>query len=73
MAEGDEKSPPPGAPPETDPGGGAMPGGGAGGGSSATPAPARIDAPAEYSFLAIDATTQMGGVFEEATKGQSNR
>ena len=47
--------------------------GGAGGGGPPPPAPTRVDAPAEYSFLTIQATTEMCDVFEEAIKGQSNR
>ena len=66
MAE-DEETPPPTVPPGLDPGGGAMPDGGAGGAPPA--APARADAPAEYSFLTVEAITEMCNNFDEVIKG----
>ena len=72
MAEGDE-SPPPGAPPGPDPGGGAIPDGGAGGGGLPPAAPTRVDAPADSSFLTVEAITELCNNFEEVIKGQSNR
>ena len=47
--------------------------GGAGGGGRTPAAPTRVDAPAEYSFLAVEAITEMCNNFEEVIKGQSNR
>ena len=57
------------------PGGGSgpVPSEGAGGGGAAPAAPARADEPAEYSFLAMAAITEMCNNFEEVIKGQSNR
>ena len=36
-------------------------------------APARADAPAEYSFLTVTAITEMYNNFDDVIKGQSNR
>ena len=48
------------------------PGGGAGGGGAAA-APPSADEPNEYSFLTMDAISEMCNGFEEGIKGQSNR
>ena len=47
--------------------------GGAGGGGRTPAAPTRVDAPAEYSFLTVEAITEVCNNFEEVIKGQSNR
>ena len=69
MADGDIEAPappPPGAPP-------GPPDGGEGDGGAARPAPTRIDAPENYSFLTTEVIKSMCTMFEEESKGQSNR
>ena len=69
----DESTPPPIAPTGPVPGGGAVPSGGAGGGGAPPAAPARVGEPAEYSFLAVTAITEICNHFDEVFKGQPNR